>query len=37
MSTTMRSIGNTCTFCGLALAAVVAVIVLAVMAWVVFI
>jgi len=34
MSTTMRTIGNTCTFCGVAIVAAVAIISLAVLAWV---
>jgi hypothetical protein len=36
MSTAMRLVGNTCTFCGVAIIAVVAIISLAVMAWVTF-
>lgn len=37
MSTAMRSIGNTCTFCGVAIIAAIAIITLAVMAWVMLI
>jgi len=37
MSTAMRSVGNTCTFCGIAIIAAVAIISLAVLAWVSFI
>ena len=38
MSTaTMRSVGNTCTFCGIAIIAAVAIISLAVLVWVTFI
>jgi hypothetical protein len=37
MSTAMRSVGNTCTLCGAAIIAAVAIISLAVMVWVIFI
>jgi hypothetical protein len=34
MNTTMRNVGNTCAFCGVAVAAAVAIISLAVLVWV---
>jgi len=34
MNTTMRTVGNTCAFCGIAIVAIVAVISLGVLVWV---
>ena len=33
MGTTMRTVGNTCAFCGVAIVAVVAIVSLAVLVW----